>query len=392
MNLIGCRSVNGLNFTRGPANYGLLEFGEFSQTKMQPPLTLRGKTAATGNFLRLLLAVPEHADLRSDSAAIALCALEFKLDPLVFRRDGVLVDQQRPAFIGHDHIEHAAIPQIREGHGAAVVGISHAHGLRDVDELSAAVVQPDVFGLIAAQAAAFHGRPVFGVVDDSAVSAGNFGKVIPITLVAIQRNVTVGQIQIQRAIVIQIAELRAKTPTADFHAKIARQIFVLKLVSAGAFFGHPQIISLNEHAFLGNIGNVNGVAALIENIAKAGVHSAFGSETDAGLFAGFMEALAVVDIKFGDAVIVGDEQVRVPSAAQVGRNGCQRPATTVDANFFANLFKFPVAQIVKKIFAAPIFRVLKTVRHHLGGREMPKIDVFRVVAADKQIQQTVAVV
>ena len=244
---------------------------------MQAPLILRRESAAPGNFLHLLLAIPEQRDLRADRAAIALRSFQLKFDPLVLRRHRVLVNQQRPSLIGDDHIEHAAIPQIRQRHRAPVVRIRDADCLRHIDKFPAAIVQPDVLRLIARQTAPFHRRPVLGVVDNGAVSAGNLGKVVPVAAIAIERDVAVGQIQIQRAVVVQIAELRAETPAAEFDAKIARQIFKLQLVAARSLFRHPQIISLNQHAFFGNVRDVHGVAALVEDVAKAAFIPLFGA-------------------------------------------------------------------------------------------------------------------
>ena len=53
-----------------------------AQTEMQPPLVLRSESAAAGNFLHLLLAVPIQSHLRADRAAIARRAFQRKLDPL----------------------------------------------------------------------------------------------------------------------------------------------------------------------------------------------------------------------------------------------------------------------------------------------------------------------
>ena len=82
-----------------------------------------------------------------------------------------------------------------------------------------------MLGLIAGQAAPFHGRPVLGVTDDGTVPSGNLGKVVPIASVAIERNVAVGQVQIERAIIVQVAELRAEAPAAqvDTHGGAAAQ-------------------------------------------------------------------------------------------------------------------------------------------------------------------------
>ena len=70
------------------------------------------------------------------------------------RRDGVLVQQQRPFLIGHHHIQHATIPQIGERHGTAIVRVCDPNRLRHVKELPGAIVEPHAFLLIARQTAA----------------------------------------------------------------------------------------------------------------------------------------------------------------------------------------------------------------------------------------------
>ena len=112
---------------------------------MQPALVLRGETAASGNFLHLLLAVPEQRDLGADRAAVAGGAFQFKLDPLIFRRHRVLVNQQRPLLVGDHNVEHAAIPQIRQRDRAAIVSVGDADRLGDIDKFAGAIVQPDRF-------------------------------------------------------------------------------------------------------------------------------------------------------------------------------------------------------------------------------------------------------
>ena len=81
------------------------------------------------------------------------------------------------------------------------------------------------------------------------MAAGDFRKVIPVAFVAIERDVAVGEIEIERAIVVEIAELRAETPSADFHAEIARQVVILNSVARRAFFRNPQIVPLDQHTF-----------------------------------------------------------------------------------------------------------------------------------------------
>ena len=126
----------------------------------------------------------------------------------------VLVDQQRSALVRHDDIERAGVPQIRQRDGAAVIGVGGAHRLRDVGEVAEAVVDPDALALIAGEAAALHRRPVGSVADDRAVPDGNHGEVVPVAAALPGRDVSVDQIDILRAVVVQIAELRSPTPAA----------------------------------------------------------------------------------------------------------------------------------------------------------------------------------
>ena len=111
------------------------------------------------------------------------------------------------------------------------------------------------------------------------------------------------------------------------------------------------------------------------------------------MFAGFAETLAAfVQIQLGDAVVVGDEEIGMTGASEVGGDGGERPAAGVNAEFSADFFKFAVAQIVEEIFAAAVFGVLKTVGHHASVGEMPEVDIFVVVATDEEIEQAVAVI
>src|SRR6476661_5537929 len=82
----------------------------------------------------------------------------------------------------------------------------------------------------------------------------------------------------------------------------------------------------------------------------------------------------------------------MPGAAKVGGRGSQRPAPAIDADFFGDLFKLSVAQIVKQIFAPTILGVLKTLGHDSRGRDVPQVDFFIVVTADEKIEQAIAVV
>ena len=132
------------------------------EAEVQAPLVLRAESRSARDLLHLLLAVPEHGDLRADRAAVACTrsaaasdrqrALELELDPVAARRDLVAIEQQRTALVGDDDVEHAAVRQVGERDRAAVVAIGDADHLRDVEEAAGAVVDPHLLLLIARQA------------------------------------------------------------------------------------------------------------------------------------------------------------------------------------------------------------------------------------------------
>src|SRR3984885_81921 len=359
---------------------------------MQPPIMLRCKTAAAGNLLHLLLTVPKQDNLGADGAAVTGRPFQFKFNPLVLRCHRVLVKQQRPVLIGHNHIEHATIPQIHQRHRTSVIPIRSADRLGNIDKLSGAIVEPDPLVLIARQTAPFKCRPVLRIADDGTVSPRYPGKVVPITPVPVERDITICKIQVQRSVVIEIAKLRAKTPSPKFHAKVPRQVLILDRVASSTFLRDPQIVPLNEDAVLGNVGNVDRVPALIENVAKRGVHPALRSEADARLLANFVEAFTVVEVKLRHSVIIPNKQIGMAPPAQIRRGSRQCPTPALDSNFCADVFKFAVPEIVKQILSPAVLGVLKTVGHDARRRGMPKINVFGVVAADEKVQKPVAVV
>src|SRR3712207_7538216 len=53
------------------------------------------------------------------------------------------------------------------------------------------------------------------------------------------------------------------------------------------------------------------------------------------------------------------------------------PYTTL----FRSLFKRAAAQVTEEILAPAVSRVLKTLRHHARGLQVPEVNVFSVVAA-----------
>jgi len=69
------RLVDGLNFARGPANHDFFNVGIPPQAEMQPPVILRGETAATGDLLHLLLTIPKQRHLGADRAAVTAAVI-----------------------------------------------------------------------------------------------------------------------------------------------------------------------------------------------------------------------------------------------------------------------------------------------------------------------------
>src|SRR5512145_3232559 len=114
MNFANLRCREGLHVPRRPTNDHLLNVRVFAQTEVHAALILRRESATPRHLLHLLLALPEQPYLCANCAAVADAALQLKGDPLVVRRDAVLVQQQRAFLVGDQRIKHAAIPQIGE--------------------------------------------------------------------------------------------------------------------------------------------------------------------------------------------------------------------------------------------------------------------------------------
>ena len=155
--LIRRQVLERLHCSRGPADDGFLDLRILSQPEVQPAIVLRRKSAAAGDLLHLLLAVPEQRNLGANGAAVALCAFEVEFDPVISGCDGVFVNQQWATLVGDHRIEDAAVPQIGQRDRAAIVGVGHADSLGNIFKFAGAVVDPDFLLLIAREAAAVEG-------------------------------------------------------------------------------------------------------------------------------------------------------------------------------------------------------------------------------------------
>ena len=197
------------------------------------------------------------------------CTFKFKLNPLIVGRDGVLIHKQRTTLVGFDYVECSSIPEIGKGYGSAVVRVGDTDRLSNVDKLACTVIEPHVFLLITGEASSIHGGPIFRIADDCRVAPCDLGEVIPVAPLAIERNIAVRDVEIERAVVVQIAKLRSKAPPTESRLlHIARQVFVLGCVTFRSILRHPQIVPLNERTIFRNVGDIDGIFALIKDVAE----------------------------------------------------------------------------------------------------------------------------
>src|SRR5579871_598179 len=224
------------------------------------------------------------------------------------------------------------------------------------------------------------------------MSAGNFREVVPVIAIWIERNITVGEEQVEIAIIVQIAELRPETPASNFHSQIASQVFIFQIVSRSPFLWHPEIIPLNKHAVLRDVAHIDGIFAAIENIAERGIHAALGSEADSSLLTHFPEAPCFVEVQFRNAVVVRDKQIQMTGSSQIGSGCSERPAMAVDSSLLGIIFKLSVTEITQQILSPAILRVFEALRHDLCIFEMPEVDLLGVVTSNKEIQLAISVV
>src|SRR6185437_6743222 len=116
INLIHPRFVDRFDLPGRPTDLSPLDLRVFAKPEMQATLVLRTEAIATRNRLHLLPSIPKQLHLRADRTAITRRTLQLEIDPFILRRHIVFINQQRPALIRHDHVQHAAIPQIDKRH------------------------------------------------------------------------------------------------------------------------------------------------------------------------------------------------------------------------------------------------------------------------------------
>src|SRR3954471_423921 len=136
-------------------NFNVIHSGAWADSEVQAALILGAESAASRDFLNLLLAVPEKTHFSPYSAAITGAALQLKLDPLISCCDLIFIDQQRGSLVRCYRIERAIIVQISQHDSSSVIAVGRSYNLRHFFELSSAVIDPNALLLIARKARAF---------------------------------------------------------------------------------------------------------------------------------------------------------------------------------------------------------------------------------------------
>src|SRR6185312_5830036 len=144
-----------------------------------------------GNLLKLPFSVPVKGDLGADGVMVALRALKVELNPFFSRIDVISINQQRPVLVGSHYVKCPIIPKISYRHGPPVVPVCHANCAGYIFKLSSPVVNPDAFMLVSGKTASVECWPVPGIVNNGAVAGSHFSKVIPITSIAVERNIAI---------------------------------------------------------------------------------------------------------------------------------------------------------------------------------------------------------
>ena len=177
------------------------------------------------------------------------------------------------------------------------------------------------------------------------------------------------------------------TPSADARFSNSRRR------ACRARLRHPEVVGLHEHARLGDVGLVDREPAVVEDVAERRVHAALRRAADAAVAPDLDEPLAaLIDVELGDAVVVGEEQVREARAREIRRGRGQRPAPRLNAQRRRRLLERAVAAIVEHVLPAAVLGVLEALRHDARGLQVPEVDVLRPVAREEQVEPAVAVV
>src|SRR5262249_43196764 len=154
--------------------------------------------------------------------------------------------------------------------------------------------------------------------------------------------------QVYEAVVVQIAELGAPAPASLGNSQAVGQVHVTQFVAGPVPLRHPQVIPLQQHSRLGDVGDIDGEVSLIVNVAETDAHAALGLISPPFFLADLDKLFAfLIGIDLIDPVVVGQPQVRVAGAAQIGGGHRQCPALAGDAHLLSNVGEAePVAAFI----------------------------------------------
>ena len=114
----------------------LSTFAAFAKPEVQAALVLRRIAAGRDDLLELLLSFPLNANLGADGIAIARIAFKLEFDPIAARFD-VISGRATAGRAGwRRRCRDSPVLKVRQGDGAAIVGVRGADGLGDFGEIA----------------------------------------------------------------------------------------------------------------------------------------------------------------------------------------------------------------------------------------------------------------
>src|SRR6266513_1620071 len=387
MHAVRGRVLDGLHRARGPMNDCAVHLRGPPQPEVEPTVVLARESGASVHDLELAGPARDEEHLRPDGAAVRAGARELERDAVIAGRHRVLVDQRRLPLVRHHHVEHAAVEQVDQRDGAAVVLVGHADLGGDVAPSCQAVVYEHTRSLVPRQAGGSDGRPGARVLEQVAVRPGDLRHGVPVALVPVARHVAVGDEQLVAAVVVEIAELCAPGP-----ARVGQHPFggLLEPAELGEKV-EAQVVSVKQVAPFGDVGHEGVHASPIQHIAQRGRHAALGIALEA--HAAQHEPLAVVvQVQLFRAVVVGQEQVGPSVAVEIGRGDRQGPARAPHPHPVRHILEASAAEVVEQPVLAAVGRELEAVLHDARRFQVPEVDVGAEIARHVQVEQPVPIV
>ncbi len=153
----------------------------------------------------------------------------------------------------------------------------------------------------------------------------------------------------------------------------------------------PQHVPLLQILRSRDVGHVNVQPAVVIEVAEVDVHPLFGIRDDRRLRCVDERAVALVDEQLVRAKIVGAVQVRPTVVVHIGSPHGECPTGVIQTKTLRHLHKCAVLLLTIEVVLAPVPRGLEAVVHNPRRLQVPKINLVEVVA-DVQIQSPIEVV